>query len=243
MKAMNCRFNPTVDGNLHLGHIYVAAVNEYEAHHSGGQFIIRFDDNQKIWKLRQERREMLTIEKNMIEDFEWLGIKFDLVKSTEAMKTVITKYRDEVAAYPDVHEMVNVLNAPNLIGTDMFMHGYNAELTIEKVIADWIDEIGLLIRGSDLITEFALYSYFCDLWRIPQPIHVYLPRLLDINGREMSKTKGSISIMAMRNKGASMNAVWDLLTDSCLKDPSGNWSIDNIKDEPRLTSEENTIYS
>jgi len=45
----NTRFNPTISGPLHIGHLYMALVNEAEAHHTGGKFIVRADDTQDYW--------------------------------------------------------------------------------------------------------------------------------------------------------------------------------------------------
>ena len=48
----NTRFNPTISGPLHIGHLYMALVNEAEAHRSGGKFIVRVDDTNRQWSHR-----------------------------------------------------------------------------------------------------------------------------------------------------------------------------------------------
>ena len=54
----NTRFNPTVSGSLHVGHLYMALVNEVEAHRSGGKFYIRVDDTQDCWVVRLGKKQI-----------------------------------------------------------------------------------------------------------------------------------------------------------------------------------------
>ena len=52
----NTRFNPTISGQLHVGHLYMALVNEAEAHRSGGKFTVRVDDANAYWVLNMGKR-------------------------------------------------------------------------------------------------------------------------------------------------------------------------------------------
>ena len=42
---VNTRLNPTLNGTVHLGHLFTLLVNEYYAHSRNGKFFIRFDDD------------------------------------------------------------------------------------------------------------------------------------------------------------------------------------------------------
>ena len=55
----NTRFNPSISGALHIGHLYMALVNEMEAHRTGGKFIVRVDDTQDIWNhwIKKDERD------------------------------------------------------------------------------------------------------------------------------------------------------------------------------------------
>ena len=73
---VSTRFNPSVTGNLHLGHIFTLLVNEYYAHSRGGKFYVRFDDdNLHVHPFTDD--EMKRMIKSQIEDMEWLDVKID----------------------------------------------------------------------------------------------------------------------------------------------------------------------
>ena len=46
---MNTRFNPTANGRLYLGHLYIILLNKQAVEDNGGKFICRFDDDQDYW--------------------------------------------------------------------------------------------------------------------------------------------------------------------------------------------------
>ena len=71
---MNTRFNPTTNGTGHLGHAYIAILNYHAAKSSGGEFIVRFDDDQEWWVERLGRAKMAEYAEAWNEDLEWLGI-------------------------------------------------------------------------------------------------------------------------------------------------------------------------
>ena len=235
LKIYNTRLSPTTNGTPHLGHIFMALVNEYTAHESGGKFYVRFDDTQEIWNFRQSRKEINEIKKITIEDIDWMGIKVDEYQSDNDMevdieKNLLTLNGGEL----NVKKMVNVINGPNVVGDSTIYHGYNAIITAKKVIADWMSDITTLIRGGDLITEDSLYAYFCEIWRLPQPLQIYLPRLLNEDYKELSKTAGAITIKEMREANFKPDNIRMVLRNACLKNPSGDWSVNNIRQEPRL---------
>lgn len=71
------RINPTVNGFCHLGHIYLALVNEFAAHSTGGRFIVRFDDCQGRWLKLLGAAKMAEYAAGWLDDLEWLGIQID----------------------------------------------------------------------------------------------------------------------------------------------------------------------
>jgi glutamyl/glutaminyl-tRNA synthetase len=239
MRPQITRFNPTTNGFLHVGHICTALVNQYEARSSGGKFILRFDDNQEIWRMRQSRDSISEVKDSILEDLEWLGICPDLVTSQMEMRGDIlrrlTAYQDRslLASFDlGVTKMIWARNSAELIGTDTTFYPYHAWLTAEKVAADEVQEVSLLIRGVDLITESSLYAYFCDLWRIPQPRQVYLPRLVRPSGGEMSKTEGGFEVREYREKGWTKDEFLSRLALAYLKNPREAFSIENVRSIP-----------
>lgn len=64
------RFAPSPNGHLHLGHAYSALLNAKRARQSGGQFLLRLED---IDRLRC-RADFAT---QVLEDLQWLGLRWD----------------------------------------------------------------------------------------------------------------------------------------------------------------------
>lgn len=235
MKPHNTRISPTTNGYLHVGHILTALINEYEAHSTGGKFIVRFDDEQEIWGLRQG--EILTnkYKENTKHVFEKLGIEVDHYRSDSEMPIDEFSLELSVEKFLPMRSRVMVDNAPDWANHDTIMYPYHPYLTARKVVADFLDSINLVIRGEDLLTEFSLYSYFCDVLRIPIPEHIYIARLRKNTGAEISKSKGEFpSVQTLFDEGWTREDILALLRKSCLLDPRGSFSIKNIKNDPRL---------
>lgn len=231
MKHLNTRFNPTSNGNLHLGHIYVALVNYTVAKQSGGTFTLRFDDNQEIWNIRTGRQQAICDQ--MLTDLSVFGMEPDEVisqlNSESAMHNVVMHLNGGKLEHP---AMVWSDASPDVVGNDIVYCAYNYILTAEKVAYDFMSETNCLIRGEDLITESLLYAHICEKWRLPQPRQIYLPRLLNCDLAEISKSKGFPAVMDM-----SVNEARSLLAKSCLINAAGEWIPENIKSSPRLVTQ------
>jgi glutamyl/glutaminyl-tRNA synthetase len=221
------RFNPSANGPLHLGHAYMALVNEAYARECGGRFIVRFDDSHPLYirTLGQDRIDRLVGEQQT--DLEWLGINAD----------VYIRQKDIVAEIEEQIEFGKwrVFKEESLpwVADDTFFLSYpfTSQLTIEKVLMDNKEHITHLIRGVDLLSEFSLYQYCCLCLDLPLPRHIYLPRLKWQRGN-MSKSTGARFIGEMRSAGYTPEEVRGMLESSCLHNPAFGWSIENIKPEP-----------
>jgi glutamyl/glutaminyl-tRNA synthetase len=104
---------------------------------------------------------------------------------------------------------------------------------------DMLDEVSFLVRGEDLITEYALYEYYVEKFGFPKVVHWYLPRLMILDGEnvvEMSKTKenGDVARYLAFCEGSYEDLV-KLLKRSYLKNPAGTWEIQNVKENPVLS--------
>lgn len=236
--ATNTRFNPTTNGELHIGHAYMALVNQAEARHGKGKFIVRFEDTAIEWLLYLNHSKQLDYAKGMIEDLEWLDIKAD-------------EYQYQSQMQDQLHESILLLNGeplkeehrikfdgltPNVPYLNYGIAAYNPHLTAERVIFDALSNITYVIRGEDLITEYALYYNFCDRWGLPRPEHAYLARLTMADGAEMlpqiSKTTGNNKIKSYRESGINSDELLEKLRKACLKNPDGDWVISNLKARP-----------
>ena len=233
---MNTRFNPTANGPLHLGHIYMALVNQAEAHVSGGKFICRIEDNQAYWCWSLGHVRVKEICDAMRADFDWLEIPVDewLLQSEMEIKATSTMRRllqgDLVAEHKFSFSAVEVPGSP------ASYFPYAPHLTAEKVVLDFLSGVNLLIRGVDLLSEHCLYLNLCDRMGLQYPRMVYLPRLGLPDGRdvqpEISKHFGNHKVSNYRKTGMQPSELLHKLRHSCLIDPNAPWLIANVKEAP-----------
>lgn len=236
---INTRFCPTPSGELHIGHYLTALVNEYEAHSTGGKFVLCFDDDQEDWDLRQTREEIEDIKGKTIRTLAALGLSIDKVTSNSEMASEIKRYYAALGA-DSLLPMKSLLRAertPNFVGREISTYPYHPYLTMTKVIADYINLVNLVIRGEDLVGEFSLYDYFCERLRLPIIEHAYLSRLKISDGREISKTNHFPSLQELLDKGWQASDIERLLRQAALIHPDREFSLRNLKGDPRLPEE------
>jgi len=231
---MNTRFNPTANGLLHVGHLYVAMLNYHAAKSRRRSFILRFDDDQQWWISRIGREAIAGYCREAITDLRWAGIEPDLVtyESTdrEENERLLPKSLKLLVPGPE-----GPYPLPVWKGSDQ-PYPFAPYLTAVKAVQDYRERCGLLIRGDELVTEFALYHWICHLLALPVPEMQFVPRLK--RGREelsdMSKRRGGFKIADFRAAGWSPEDVLALLAESCLIDPNGPWGFANVKESPEL---------
>ena len=229
------RFEPTSNGPLHLGHLYMILVNYYEAKSTGGRFIFRVEDNSKEWRWRVGDEAMQAYIDGYRQDLEWLGIEPDVWLLESELEEEVTEMRQLLA--PDWHAEELCMYPVPWVPFDeaVVYYPYAPQLTVSRVIMDSYAGVNLLIRGNDLLTEHCLYMHLCDQMRLPKPRCVYLPRLKR-GGKELlssiSKTSGGFSIERYRAEGWTPDELMVKLRHACLKDPTGEWAIKNVKQEP-----------
>jgi hypothetical protein len=232
----NTRLVPTVNGPLHLGHLYLALVNENEAHSSGGRFTVRFDDNQEFW-LKELGMEKVN------------GFREKMRDELSAFMTV-DAWTSQLEDYSKDHDrLMDAFKAP--VPDALFFHShvpdwrphpgltlypYAPHFTAEKVILDHLEIVNWLIRGIDLVSEFSLYAYFEEQLGVTPIKQTYLPRLLSDTGEEISpisKTLGNQTIGEWLRR-ARPEIVLEVLAESCLVNPEAGWFVSNVKKTPML---------
>lgn len=222
------RFNPSVNANLHLGHLYTALVNE--ALSVDGKFYVRFDDTLPNDLVDYGAERMARVREHQEEDLRWLGLN-------------VTEYISQADALEEVRKIIKPLGLSDYDGrsstpefiADSFICMYPAVplITAEKVVFDHMIGINLLIRGMDLMTEYALYQYFCEKLGYEAPRHVYLPRLGWTHGN-MSKQLGGLFISDLRAEGYTPDEVRSMVAKAALKWHLNGWSLLNLKGSPIL---------
>lgn len=240
--GMATRFNPTTNGDLHLGHVYIAMFNEYEAHTNNDKFYVRFEDNQPEWVQMLGMKNSRRYGERMTEALEWLGIQVDgYYYQSEMMDQVFDFARSrqiQMPRYTWPHAVpLNPLafgNRPPMVGD---WYSYTPYFTMCKVILDSIMNVGALIRGDDLRSEFTLYLSYCDQLGIQRPMHFYMPRLMAAKNVSLSKQGRAISIMEYKENGARAEDILYLLAQSALINPEDGWFLANVKERPRLVKD------
>ncbi len=248
---MNTRFNPTVNGKLHVGHLYLILLNHHAARSTGGKFVIRFDDDQNHWNNFLGVEKMDEFAQKIKEDMEWLDLVPDMYSSERESRELNEKFiklclprsqlilEDRVTPEPRYQPKVSSCAWP---------YPHTPYLTAVKVAQDFREGINLLIRGEDLIDEFSLYCFFCVTSGVPLPAFQYLPRmqkggafygaepgeLIDATktGTALSKTTGGYQIDEYRQAGWTPKALIEMLAESTLNDPSEGWVYGNVKKTP-----------
>jgi len=239
---MNTRFNPTVNGRLHVGHLYLVLLNYRAAKDSGGRFIVRFDDDQVYWREAVGDDGMARYAEAVKEDLEWLGLTPDAYTSERESRqlneefivgrlphpeTILSDRGDEANLY-----QIRLKSQPAL-------YPYAPYLTSVKVAQDHREGIDTLIRGDDLIPEFSLYCYLCDLASVAKPWFHYVPRMMANSGfggptdlTNVSKTRGGCQIAEYRDAGWTPQELTEMVAESALLDPVGEWVSQNVKRQP-----------
>jgi glutamyl/glutaminyl-tRNA synthetase len=226
------RFCPTINGPLHLGHLYNILVNVTEAHRSGGKFTIRMDDNTRSWIFKLGIMKIEEFETMLHADLDWLGIYPDKWSKQSELFPEARRLAEELG-YRLPLEPFNNFIPPEVIGQNVSYYPMAELYTLQHVLMDYLEEINWCIRGIDLLTENALYGYFCQRFTL-QPVRMtYLPRLV-FDGDVVSKTAGKFKLVDFRQMGFDPKTLLVLLGMDCLVDPSHGWQIDNIKPVPIL---------
>lgn len=226
----NTRFVPTVNGPLHLGHLYLILINQEEARASGGKFTVRFDDTQRSWNYLAGEGKVEEYIEGMKDDLEWIGVRPDVYhRQSEMMEMVDDLLARELHYFPD-KQWWSCDQGAELIGCSHHAYPYTDRLTCEKVVMDVIEGVTWMIRGMDLLSEDCLYKHYCAKMLINAPRTTYVPRVAC--GSELSKTAGKYKIRDFRTIGMSASDLLNLLERDCLTTKC--WRVANIKDNPMI---------
>lgn len=230
----NTRFNPNLNGTLHIGHLYTLLVNEYIAHSTGGKFYVRFDDDNYIVNAQPKEQTSLYMQ-SQIDDIDWLGLKVD---GWSQQSTILPEVRRVISFHKELiaeEEVQFYYYVPYIVckTTDWIAVPYVPVQTIERTVMDNMLDIDYVIRGDDFITEYSLYCYFCQKLNLKTPKFVFLPRLNGLRG-DISKSHGGYKISDFRNEGYSAKELKDLVTRACVVYPHNGFELYNLKQNPRI---------
>jgi glutamyl/glutaminyl-tRNA synthetase len=236
----NTRFNPTADGGLHLGHYFIARINECIAHSSGGKFAVRFDDFQWYYRRTIGVTAIAAYVEGIQMDLEWLGIHPDSVVYASQEEAAINAEIEylRMGLHPEgdcmnmssatpIREVFRYADTQSLSDTNFYP--FAPYLTVHAVVSDHRLGVNAVVTSFDLLSRYSLYCWFCQVLRFPQVKHVFLPRIANEDGSSMAKSQGSRSIQELRMQGWSRYQIDDVVRKTCLTNPDGEWDISNVK--------------
>lgn len=228
---INTLFNPSITGALHLGHIFIAKVNECEAHRAGGKFFVRFDDTQPYWMERVGWDKIRAYKGQILAELEWFGIEVDGVSSQsemqiEAHSRLVARCNE--AGMPVPVDRYGDTVFPEVTWNKVHPYPFTPFKTAEKVIMDDMMDITLKIRGEDIYGEFGIYCLYREMFRMFQPRQVFVSRLEFPEGHVVSKREANCRIEDYMRGGVSRSALLYLLAEACLEVPEKGWYIDNL---------------
>ena len=222
---MNTRFSPSLNGSLHLGHLYMAWLNRSFAHMHGGRFLLRFDDLAP--RIAGDPIDQME---------EWAREAEDLLRQAGLAPDAVTY----VSAYSISDREIPL----HVGGKNRWLRPANFEghlnllcspaLVAARVRADIAEEIGAVIRGEELLQELQLYEYFNALFGGDTRELIYVPRLRVRSGGEVttiSKTVGNLQLRDLFRQ-APPEAWLERVRRTVLQVPDLPFSWDNLSRDP-----------
>lgn len=211
------RFAPSPTGFLHLGSARTALFNWLQARHTGGQFLLRIEDTDKV---RSEKRFLDEI----LEDLKWLGMDWDeepIYQSRrfdayrEEAEVILSKgkaYREGEAIIFKVEkgrevEFEDILHGKITTNTDtikdqvMIKSDGSPTYNFSCVVDDISLEITHVLRGDDHISNTPKQILFYEALGHTLPKFGHMPLILGPDGAKLSKRHGGVSVEEYKREG------------------------------------------
>ncbi|MFN0154956.1 MAG: glutamate--tRNA ligase [Gaiella sp.] len=219
MGRVRVRFAPSPTGSLHLGNALVAVANRTFADRHGGDLLLRIDDTDRT-------REMDEGERLILEDLEWLGVRWERgpVRQsdragiyTSALRALL---RGEQAREDDE-------GAIRLGRTTLVRPDGSVTYQLASVVDDLAFGITHVIRGSDHRPNEEVQSRIAKALGGHFPEVVYVGLLVGEDGKKLSKRHGAVSVADLRAEGIPAGAVRAYLEE--LGTPSHDVRLDRSR--------------
>ena len=221
------RFAPSPTGFLHLGSARTALINWIYARHTGGKFILRIEDTDKV----RSKKEFLD---EILEDLKWLGLDWDeeplyqskrlsiykdyaesllkkglARKEGEAIIFKVEKSRD-IRMSDIVHGEI-VVNTDEikdqvLIKSDGFP-AYN----FACVVDDHEMNVTHIIRGDDHVSNTPKQILFYEALGFKLPEFAHMPLMMGKDGSKLSKRHGAVAVSEYKKEGFLPDALANYL--------------------------------
>lgn len=214
---MTVRFAPSPTGFLHLGSARTALFNWLAARSSGGRFLLRVEDTDKV---RSETRFLDEI----LEDLRWLGLdwdgepiyqsrRFELYRAkAESLVARDLAYREGEAilfrvvpgrtiAYDDlIHGRIEV-GTENIKDQVLIKSDGSPAYNFCCVVDDADMGITHILRGDDHISNTPKQVLFYEAFGLIPPRFGHMPLILGPDGSKLSKRHGGVSVAEYKDEG------------------------------------------
>jgi len=211
------RFAPSPTGFLHLGSARTALFNWLYARHTGGRFLLRVEDTDKV------RSDVRFLEE-ILNDLRWLGLDWDGEPIFQSRRFSLYRQKAEelVAggkAYREGEAVLFRVEKGRTVEYDDFIHGRIAVRTDDikdQVLiksdgspsynfACVIDdaELGIthILRGDDHISNTPKQILLYEAFGLVPPRFGHMPLILGQDGAKLSKRHGGVSVEEYRKEG------------------------------------------
>jgi len=208
------RIAPSPTGVLHIGTARTALFNYLFAKKHKGDFVLRIEDTDK-------ERSKKKFEQEIMENAEWLGLKWDeKYNQKERLKShqkYLKKLLDNGNAYED--EIIWFKNPNKKVVFDDLIRGrvefdssvfgdFSLAKSLKEplynfaaVIDDYEMKISHVIRGEDHISNTPKQVLVYEALDLPIPKFAHLPLILGVDKSKLSKRHGAVSVGDYRNQG------------------------------------------
>lgn len=225
---------PSPTGKFHVGSARTALFSYLFGKHHGGKFILRIEDTDK-------ERSKPEFEANIIESFEWLGLKYDEFyrqsERTEIYKEHLQKLIDSGAAYISQEiaeegkrgEVIRFKN-PNIKikFTDVVLGEIEFDTTDLKdfviakdletplyhltvVVDDGLMGVSHVIRAQEHLSNTPRQILILEALGFQRPIYAHIPLVLAPDKTKLSKRHGATALLDFRDMGYLPEAVLNFL--------------------------------
>ena len=224
----NTRIAPSPTGAPHIGFVRTAYLNYLAARNSGGKFLLRIDDTDKV-------RSQDVFTQDLISTLNWLGLDYDLIfhqsSRYDRYKTLAQQLIDTgkaiiidgaVCLNSDfkIKNWTDSIAGQIVIGDDKFDAIKNLVLLrsdgtptyhFASVVDDIDYDINWIIRGTDHLDNTAKHIYIYDSLNAPLPKFSHVG-LIFYKGKKISKRDGISNMDYYKNysQDAVLNSVLKL---------------------------------
>ena len=216
-QPLTVRFAPSPTGFLHLGSARTALFNWLAARSTGGRFLLRVEDTDKV---RSEQRFLDEI----MEDLRWLGLdwdgeplyqsrRFDIYRAkAEALAASGLAYREGDAilfrvvpgrkiSYEDlIHGRIEV-DTENIKDQVLIKSDGSPAYNFCCVVDDAELRITHILRGDDHISNTPKQILFYEAFGLTPPRFGHMPLILGPDGSKLSKRHGGVSVAEYKAEG------------------------------------------